>query len=237
MMRTYAIGDTHGCYYTLLALLNKLPLERQDKLIFLGDYIDRGNYSNQVVEYVKSMTDSGQAIALMGNHERMCIDANGGSGYWQQVWTQNGGYNTLDSYDTRTEEEKIIPPAFDTEKREVWNSKLPRISEDHIKWMMDLPLMHEDDKFYYVHAGFNPLYTIEQQTSDDMLWIRNKVAKFERNWGKIVVFGHDPFEKPLIMASYIGLDTGCVYGNYLSAMCMETRTLFKAEHDDRDGQA
>ena len=94
-MKTYAIGDIHGCLHTLLALINKLPLERQDKLIFLGDYIDRGDHSKQVVDYVKSMTESGQAIALMGNHERMCIDANGGSGYWQQIWTKNGGYDAI----------------------------------------------------------------------------------------------------------------------------------------------
>ena len=236
-MRTFAIGDIHGCYYTLLELMNKLPLESGDKIIFLGDYIDRGLHSKQVVQYVKEMADAGQAIALLGNHEKMCIDTYNGSGHWGQTWRNNGAEQTVDSYDARSPEDKIMPPMFDTERRDEWNANLPKVSNEHITWMESLPLTHEDEKYIYVHAGINPDYPMNEQVEDDLLWIRNKFLNCPTQYPKIVVFGHTALEKPIIKHNFIGLDTGCVYGNFLSAMCMESGTLFKAEHDDRDGTA
>ena len=238
-MRTYVIGDIHGCYHALLALMNKLPIESDDKIIFLGDYIDRGLHSKQVIDYVKELTDAGKAIALMGNHEKMCIDTYRGSGHWGQTWRNNGADKTIDSYDTRTDDEKIRPPFLgDDESQELraqWHENLPRVSAEHVDWMQDLPLYYEDENFLYVHAGINPETEFEYQCADDLLWIRGEFINYPHNFKKRVVFGHTPFEKPQLLSNKIGLDTGCVYGNFLSAMCMESGMVYKAEHDDRDG--
>lgn len=233
-MRIYAVGDCHGCFYTLLDLMNKLPLESGDKLIFVGDYIDRGPHSKQVVEYVKSLTDAGQAIALMGNHEKMCIDTYTGSGYWGQTWMQNGGDTTIDSYDTRSEDERKHPKIFDEEARNEWLANLPRVSKEHVEWMQSLPLYHIDGDYMFVHAGIDPEVEIEYQTEDDMLWIRGKFINYEMALPKRIVFGHTPFETAQVLSNKIGIDTACVYGNRLTAICIDSGTLYSADHNDKD---
>lgn len=235
-MRHYAVGDIHGCYHTLLDLMNKLPLESQDKLIFLGDYIDRGPHSKQVVDYVRGITGPDtNNIALLGNHEKMCIDSYRGSGYWGSTWMDNGGRETIDSYDTRTDEQKRKPSmALDMEAYHEWKEHLPRVSQEHIEWMASLPLFYETDEYYFVHAGIDPEEELEYQCEQDLLWIRGEFINYAMRLPKRVVFGHTPFEKAQVLSNKIGIDTGCVYGNKLTAICIETGTLFQAEHNDKD---
>ncbi len=220
-MKNYVCGDIHGCYYTLLSMINKLPLESNDKLIFLGDYIDRGPYSKEVVQYVKTLTESNQAIALMGNHERMCTDP-----YDQRTWLYNGGDVALDSYDTRTDAEKVIPSFDDIEARELWQTKLPKISSDHYEWMENLPLFYEDDDYFYVHAGINPNGDLYNQHESDLLWIRNVFLNSNKDFAKKIIFGHTPFKEILKQKNKIGLDTGCVFGGTLSMYCPQTGEFY-----------
>jgi len=234
MNRVFAVGDIHGCFYTLLDLMNKLPLESGDKLIFIGDYIDRGPHSKQVVDYVKSLTDAGQAIALMGNHEKMCIDTYTGSGYWGQSWMNNGGGLTIDSYDTRSEAERVSPPMFDADARDEWHKNLPRVSKEHVEWMESLPLYHIDGDYMFVHAGIDPEVELEYQIDDDLLWIRGKFINYGMQLPKRIVFGHTPFEKVQFLSNKIGIDTGCCYGNKLTAICIDSGTIYTADHNDKD---
>jgi len=236
-MKNYVIGDIHGNYFSLINLLNKLPMQNYDKLIFIGDYIDRGPHSKRVVEFVKELQESGQAVALMGNHEKMCLDSYRGSGYWGQVWMRNGGGKTIDSYDTRTKEEKKQPSFADEdyeEKYDIWMSRLPEVSKEHLDWMESLKLSYEVDGYFICHAGIDPEVELEYQSEDDLLWIRNEFITYALPLPKKVVFGHTPFEKPQILSNKIGIDTGCVYGNKLSAYCLETAEVFSVEQDDRD---
>ena len=233
-MRTYAIGDIHGCLHTLKDLLHKLRLGPDDRVIFLGDYIDRGPFSKQVIDFLKTIVDSKQYIALMGNHERMCVDSYDGSGYWGQVWMQNGGIETIDSYDERTEAQKRRPAFEDYEAEEVWRANLPKVSKEHLNWMRQLPVKYETEKFFFCHAGVDPEVELDDQTPDDLLWIRGEFLKSKKNFGKIVVFGHTPLEDVTIKDNYIGVDTGCTYGHKLSAICLETMTVYHATHNDKD---
>lgn len=232
-MRRYVIGDIHGCYFTLLDLINKLSIEKGDKLIFLGDYIDRGPHSKRVIDYIMSI-EGPDVITLMGNHERMCVDANRGSGYWGQTWMNNGGGITVDSYDERTEEEKVRPSLLYPELQDEWRAKLPRVSEEHIQWMESLPVFYEDDDFFYCHAGIDPDYSFDDQIEDDLLWIRNRFLKSENVWPKKIVFGHTPMQKVQIKENKIGVDTGACYGNMLSAICLDTMTVYSVPHNDKD---
>lgn len=233
-MSNFVVGDVHGCFHTLVKLINQLPMESGDKLIFVGDYIDRGPHSKQVVDFVKELTESGQAIALMGNHEKMCVDANLGSGHWGQTWMMNGGGATIESYDTRSEDERAIPPTFDTEARAKWHENLPRVSKEHVEWMASLPITHEVGDFFICHAGINPEFSLEEQREDDLLWIRNEFITYAMPLSKRVVFGHTPFKKPQILSNKIGIDTGCVFGHNLTAVCLESLEIYQEAQDDRD---
>lgn len=240
-MASFAIGDIHGCFYTLLDLMNKLRLESGDKVIFLGDYIDRGPHSRLVLDYLIDIVDQKNIIALMGNHERMCVDSYNGSAHWGQVWMQNGGGATVDSYDERPEEERTSrPPANlgdeeSMEARARWYESLPQVSKEHIAWMADLPTAYETDDFFFVHAGIDPEEPLEEQTEQDLLWIRNQFVTYAFPLPKRVVFGHTPFEKAQILSNKIGIDTGCVYGGKLTAINLDSMTLIQAEKNDKDG--
>jgi len=228
-MSTYVVGDIHGCYYTLKKLISSLNIQESDKLIFLGDYIDRGPHSKDVVEYVKNLSKDKSVIALKGNHEQMCV-----YGFDKQLWLHNGGVETLKSYDDRTPEEKKMPSFKEKEARQIWLKNQPTISKEHMEWIMDLPLYHEDENYFYVHAGVNPVLSLDEQTEQDMLWIREPFIQSEKDFNKTIIFGHTPFKKVFMETNKIGIDTGCVYGNYLTAFETENGVFFQQKIDERD---
>lgn len=194
-MRTIIIGDIHGCYYTLISLLDKINLDKQnDRIIFLGDYIDRGKNSFEVVEYLmklqKEMTKE-RCICLLGNHEYMFL-----SDEW--LWLQNGGGKTKKSY--------------------YKNKHINYLYGSHKSWMKKLPLYYETEKFICVHAGL-PKPLLSDNTEDDMLWDRTHLNnKIYRE--KQVVFGHTPSTllEYKTINNDIGIDTACVFGYQLTAL-------------------
>lgn len=215
-MKHFVLGDIHGCYYTLIDLINKLPIESDDKLVFVGDYIDRGPHSRLVVEYVESLTEEGTAIALKGNHEDMCVYAQRMND--NMLWVHNGGLTTLKSF--------CGDPLPDKAK----------IPEEILDWMDNLPLTFETDDYFVCHAGIDPDYPLNQQDPDDLIWIRNKFLNDDTfDVGKKVVFGHSAFkEGPWIKENKIGIDTGCVYGLNLTAFCLETFEFYTVPKNERD---
>lgn len=213
-MKTIVIGDTHGCYNELKELLNNLVESGEynkdtDKLIFLGDYIDRGKDSRLVVKLVRSLQkDNKNVIALMGNHEDMLLNYYKGIDNW---WTFNGHYTTLDSYEGFKEQ-----------------------FQDDIKWMRTLPLYYEDDYFVYVHAGVDVNKSLEEQDSHTLLWTREEFIYAEKEYHKRVIFGHTPTinligeYKPVCTdTNNIDIDTACVYGGNLTALIIEDDEIKK----------
>jgi serine/threonine protein phosphatase 1 len=204
-MRTIVIGDTHGCYNELVGMIMSLEQggkynKDTDKLVFLGDYIDRGKDSRLVIEYIRSLQeDNDNVIALMGNHEDMLLK------YWDGIdnnWEYNGANQTLDSYTGHWEQ-----------------------FEDDIEWMRTLPLYHEDNNFIYVHAGIDPMKPMKKQIRHTLLWVREDFIYTDMYYDKRVVFGHTPTAnlnekwKPVYTyTNNIDIDTGCVYGGALSAL-------------------
>ncbi len=198
---TYAIGDVHGMYDELLELLRTLPLNDGDELIFLGDYVDRGPSSKNVVDFLDTLKGKYEVTLLKGNHEDMllnCIDK-GECG----VWHFNGAYATIRSFGGI---EKI---------------------KDYLNFLKSLKTFHIKRNFLFVHAGVKPGVDLKSQKEWDMLWIRDEFI-FSKNPlpGYIVVFGHTPFEKPIIMDDKIGIDTGCVYGGKLTAIRLDDMKIF-----------
>jgi serine/threonine protein phosphatase 1 len=205
--RLLAIGDIHGCMSQLLNLVEQVELQESDQLVFLGDYIDRGPESAEVIDYLLGLQELfPQTIFLRGNHEQMLLDfLNGGD---PTMFLLNGGTKTLASYQVRGD----------------W--PLP---ERHRTFLESLALFFETEDFIFVHAGLRPGLPLDEQCSEDLLWIRQEFLKSDYHWEKPIVFGHSPRQEPLISDSRIGLDTGCGHGRKLS--CCEVRTAGSGRHD------
>lgn len=211
--KIFAIGDIHGCFFELKDLIEKLPLESDSKIIFLGDYIDRGPKSRDVIEYIFQLGNQYEVVALMGNHEAMLLDflrdpSSALAGYF----ILNGGSATLASY-VVSGSEYIFP-------------------DHHLKFIAELPFFYETDKHFFVHAGI-PNIKLSKLDFDlyknDMLWLRESFLKSKFKWEKIVVHGHTPTTEVEITKNRINLDTGCVFNGLLTAMEVTTQSTYQVK--------
>jgi serine/threonine protein phosphatase 1 len=208
----YAIGDLHGCLASLERLLDIInPDLTQDRLVFIGDYIDRGPRSRGVVDYIvrlKSLAPPGQIICLKGNHEAMFLDFLKGAA--AELFLFNGGLSTLEDYwgDDWLDREGLVLPS------------------DHDQFYRDLHLYYETPDYIFVHGGLKPGVPLKDQEEEDLLWIRGEFIASPEDFGRRVIFGHTPFKQPLIMPNKIGIDTGAVYGNFLTALKLPEEEFF-----------
>ncbi|GAB4172823.1 MAG: metallophosphoesterase family protein [Geothermobacteraceae bacterium] len=194
--RMLAIGDIHGCLDLFDRLLDRVALMPEDRLILLGDLIDRGPDSYAVVERVLELRNRLPGLmVLRGNHEQMLLDYLAGRD--TLMFLANGGDATLSSYRRA---------GFDT------------IPDKHRDFFAGLPTLHREDGFIFVHAGLRPGIPVEQQQEEDLLWIRGPFLHSDWDFGATVVFGHTPQADILRRPGRIGLDTGAVYGGSLSCV-------------------
>jgi serine/threonine protein phosphatase 1 len=204
MSRIFAIGDIHGCADRLEALIDRLDIDaQQDRLIFIGDYIDRGSGSKEVVERILGLREAiAHVICLLGNHEQMflnyCLHDLG-----RELFLGNGGFSTLVSYGLR----------------QAGQDPSLRLPERHLQFYQSLVPYYETDDHIFVHAGLRPGIPLPEQDLEDMLWIRFEFIRSSFAFRKKVVFGHTPFSVPLVASNKIGIDTGAVYGGPLT--CLE----------------
>jgi serine/threonine protein phosphatase 1 len=209
MTRFIAIGDIHGAKEKLDRLLGRLDLKPDtDTLVFMGDYVDRGE---MVFELVERLIDIGRerpgTIFLKGNHDQMFQDFL--SGRDRQLFMTNGGNATLESYMRHRPGKTITdlqPP-------------------EHKTFFESLKLFHETEDFIFVHAGLRPKVPLSAQQPEDLLWIREPFISSLFDFGKRVVFGHTPFPEPLVMKNKIGIDTGAGYGMALTAVVLPEMTF------------
>ena len=228
MPRIFAVGDIHGHSSVLDRLLARLPIEPEDTLVFLGDYVDRGPDSKGVIDRLLRLKQErgDRCVCLLGDHEDMMLDhwrrtrgawldtrrvagltivkemsrvADYGPGYWLAV----GGEATVRSY---------YPDDIDHE---------------HIRFLANLPLLYEQDGFTFVHAG---LRHSGETNRMEMLWgASGFFSDIDMLTGRIlldppisggrkVVVGHTVFERPTVGPDFIAIDTGCAYGGCLTAV-------------------
>jgi serine/threonine protein phosphatase 1 len=193
--RTYVFGDIHGMAHHLYKLLGYINTSQPfdlapSRFIFLGDYIDRGPMSAQVIAMIRLLQDlmpATSVIALKGNHEDMLLGS----------IKLNQGPTTISSNGHMG----LEPPP-----------------DDVIEWMKNLPTIIEDYLHYYVHAGFDPEKSIKDQRDFDMLWIREPFLQSTKDFGKHVLHGHTPRIGGVeVRENRTNLDTGAVFGGYLTA--------------------
>ncbi|MGF1671849.1 MAG: metallophosphoesterase family protein [Balneolaceae bacterium] len=189
-----AIGDIHGCHKSMEALWEKLEPYKEYKHVFIGDYIDRGPSSKQVVDFLLEVQRERDCVFIRGNHEQMLLDAIDHQDV--KLWLVNGGRSTLESYNSS--EKKILIP------------------DEHLYFFRKTLLYYETESYFFTHAGAPPYQTIEESKNDPtmlqyFLWGRDHIGVFNTEWEKTVVFGHTPRSTPIRKDKMIGIDTGCVY--------------------------
>jgi len=220
---TFAVGDIHGCFdelRSLLAACRKSARDIEHDFLFLGDYVDRGPASNQVITYLMQEQASApsQFRCLMGNHDHMLCRAADRSRTDAELiqWWANGGEETLDAYG-----------AGDP-------SDLPT---EHLAWMRALPLQVRDEHRLFVHAGVRPGVPSEAQSKDDMLWIREPFLSSTLWHGALVVHGHTPTatRAPDVQPNRVNLDTGACFGGPLTAAAFSSVQLAPLFFVNSDG--
>jgi len=211
MRKIFAIGDIHGCAGKLKALMDKIPIDyANDHLVFIGDYIDRGPSSFEVVDYLVDLKHRHPEIVfLKGNHEDMLQKYLAGSDRFTYLF--NGGQQTLDSYLNRQNKTEFSP-----------------IPSDHLEFYKSLVLYYQTEDYIFVHAGIRPKIPLEKQNPDEILWIREDFIHSKMDFGKRVIFGHTPYSEPLVQPNKIGIDTGAVYGNLLTCVQLPELIFFSA---------
>lgn len=200
-MFKYVIGDVHGCLHQLLPLLAKIEKDAEGEkyqLIFVGDYIDRGPQSKEVIDLVMKLEAENGAIPLRGNHEQMMLQAHRNP---QELyfWIMNGGAETNKSYADGG------------------------VSDKHIEWCTKLRWYHEDEHRIYVHAGVIPHMPFEEQLEryrNELIWIREPFTFSKWPNPKLVVHGHTPTK--VIFHDWketgrVNVDTGGVFYGTMTA--------------------
>ena len=210
-MVTAAIGDIHGMHGHLTRLLRGIAAYAESQawpepplLVFLGDYVDRGPASREVVQLLRHLHQKG-AVCLRGNHEEMMARCRSGA-FAMSQFLANGGVATLASYADRFTD-----------------------FEEDQHWMRALPTSYEDDLRIFVHAGLMPRRPLDAQDDETKLWIRDRFLNYDGAFPKYVVHGHTPVHyrglegAPEIKTNRCDLDTGACYGGTLSAGFFDER--------------
>ncbi len=178
-------------------------------LIHLGDYIDHGPDSAGVIDLLSAgpPLPGLTMVNLLGDHERMLLDALSGDRAAATDWLWAGGKAALASWGLDPE----LP-------RESWLKALPA---GHVAWLHELTMMHREGDYVFVHAGIRPGVAFADQAKDDLLTIRQPFLSTEQDHGMIVVHGHSSSPSVPIAPNRIGLDTGAGIGGKLTCAVFE----------------
>ena len=204
--KIFAVGDIHGSYDKLTRLMERLPYDpERDTLVFLGDYIDRGPRSKDVINYLYQLRNQVKhLIMLIGNHEYMMLEyQRTGDPSLLPLLRHIGLDATLDSYGADNPQALLEKWTFPDEHLELLEKLLPY-------W--------ETEDYIFVHAGLEPGVPLEKQEISTLCETRSAFLLEEHDYGKLVIFGHTPFDLPFVTPNRIGIDTGAVYGNLLTAL-------------------
>jgi serine/threonine protein phosphatase 1 len=208
---TFAVGDVHGHIGKLEALLGRcarFSAGAPMRLVFVGDYVDRGPDARAVIELLLDLTrhDPDDVICLRGNHEELLLGAAAGQldmlpgrptlSSW--LGGNGAGAATLVSYGV--ERASDLPP-------------------QHLAWMAMLPARYDDGRRLFVHAGVRPGCALEHQVEEDLVWIREPFLSHDGSFGRLVVHGHTPVaaRRPDLRANRLNLDSGAGYDGPLTA--------------------
>lgn len=220
--RIYAIGDVHGRYDLLCRIFEKieahsatLPPNRNTNIILLGDLIDRGPQSAQVLEFLFNLQKRNKNFTvLLGNHEELMIRAISGEPGMLRAWIKLGGGPTLRSFGIEPPEGEYDLPAFTKQVAKA-------IPPEYVSWLKSLPLSARSGDYFFCHAGVRPRLSLARQSRNDLLWIREEFLESEVDHGAVIVHGHSVATDVQLRNNRIGIDTGAYRTDVLTALFLE----------------
>lgn len=223
--RAYVVGDIHGRLDLLERLLERIEEDldlrpaRKSLLVFVGDLIDRGPSSAQVIERLRTYRRTGvKTVFLMGNHEEVLLRILSGEARLTSDWRRFGGKECMASYG-------VDPKAFsamdDTEALAAVRSAIPPAHVAFLKGFADTCRFGD---YLFVHAGIRPGVELEQQSQTDLRWIREPFLRDSTDHGFVVVHGHTITAAVEPRGNRIGIDTGAYRSGLLSALVIEGRS-------------
>lgn len=219
--RIIAVGDVHGCISTLKRLITTIKPGKSDQFVFLGDLIDRGGSSKEVIDFLMELASAYSCHFIMGNHEWLFLD------YLENreplKWYINGGQATLASYGIRD------------------GSLMP---DEHLDFIRSFRYYIETPSYFFTHGGLDPELSVRDNIRyykpEELCWQRVHMRQtfLERRnykWEKTVVCAHTPVADPVMQERLIAVDTGCVYRENpllgkLSAVILPEREIVQVEN-------
>lgn len=228
-MRTIVVGDIHGGLRALIQLLNKLEVKEDDKLIFLGDYVDGWSESAQVIQFLIKLSENIKCVFIKGNHDAWCEEwlENGDV---NPTWYIHGGKETLESYEAISKDNRL----------------------KHLQFFKDMPMYYLDkSNRLFIHAGFTSMHGVKKEVFkktfyfDRTLWETaitmdkniEKESPLYPNRLKLyneIYIGHTPttrynFLLPMQAVNIWNIDTGAAFKGKLSAIDVDTKTIFQSD--------
>lgn len=228
-MKTFVIGDIHGGLKALVQLLNKLEIKQEDKLIFLGDYVDGWSDSAQVVQFLIELSETFNCVFIKGNHDVWC-EAWLKNNNVDPIWYMHGGKETIQSYENVSTDDKLR----------------------HFEFFQSMSLYHIDvNNRLFLHAGFTSMHGVEKEVSvatfyyDRTLWEMALALDKDmeetselypnrlKHYNEIFI-GHTPTinyncYEPMNAANVWNIDTGAAFFGPLSGMNVETKEIFQSD--------
>lgn len=221
-VRVYVIGDIHGRIDLLERLYKMIEADRKERPVehsvevFLGDYVDRGPSSREVLEWmVNGPSVCNKRITLRGNHELYLQDFLTDAKVISS-WGQYGGLETLHSYGL-----KFRMPLGQDQWDDIQAGLLDALPPGHRVFLENCRLSAGAGKYFFAHAGVNPNIPLDDQVAEDLLWIREPFLSYRSPLAKIIVHGHTPVEAPEIEVHRIGIDTGAYITGRLTCAMLE----------------
>lgn len=221
--RIYAVGDIHGRADLLQELQEMIREDARANpacdhmLVYLGDYLDRGPFIQDTVDLViNGLADDFQITWLRGNHEQIFAD------FLQDPsvlpdWLDLGGMWTLTSYGLHPGPEAFRPDR----SAQVRDDLIAGMPEEHLDFLRQLPLQHRLGDYLFVHAGVRPGIPMEEQTANDLLWIRDEFLSERHHLDCLVVHGHTVERQPEARSHRLGIDTGAYATGVLTCAVLE----------------
>jgi serine/threonine protein phosphatase 1 len=220
-VRIYAIGDIHGRADLLEQILDRIDADlasnpaRTGIEVFLGDYIDRGPASREVLDLLVMRDRSLRSVFLKGNHESFLTDFLSNPSILDH-WQYNGGLETLMSYG--------ITPSINANRAkqaQLADALGQALPESHRQFIGKLEPSFTCGDYFFVHAGVRPGIPLRKQREEDLLWIRQDFLLCEEDFGKIVVHGHTPVPRPDVLPNRINIDTAAFATGQLTCLVLE----------------
>ncbi len=229
--RVYAVGDIHGRVDLLAALHDRIlddaaAAAGRKVLVYLGDYVDRGPWSFEVVDMlIEAPLEGFEIVHLKGNHEDFLLrflEENPGKSLEENLeeadlWFINGGDATLPSYKVPV----LTLPFGLAELETARRAFLAALPPSHMTFFQGLRMFHVEGDYLFVHAGIRPGVPLDEQDEEDLLWIREGFLDWDADFGHMVVHGHTPDVEIDVRPNRIGIDTGAFYTDRLTGLVAE----------------